>query len=210
MKISKRLKTICDLVDKKTNVIDVGCDHALIDIYLTKYNENKCIAADISENAIKGALINIEKYNLTNEIDVRITDGLNGITIPDNNTIILSGMGTKTILKILEDTNNINNLIISSHNDLYLLRKNIIKKGFYIDTEAIIEDKKIFYTVIKFKKGKRKYNHYNYTYGINLSNKEYINYCIEKNNTVLTKLPKKYVLKRIKLIKENNYLKKHL
>ncbi len=210
MKISKRLKTICDLVDKKTNVIDVGCDHALIDIYLTKYNENKCIAADISENAIKGALINIEKYNLTNEIDVRITDGLNGITIPDNNTIILSGMGTKTILKILEDTNNINNLIISSHNDLYLLRKNIIKKGFYIDTEAIIEDKKIFYTIIKFKKGKRKYNHYNYTYGINLSNKEYINYCIEKNNTVLTKLPKKYVLKRIKLIKENNYLKKHL
>lgn len=210
MKISKRLKTICDLVDKKTNVIDVGCDHALIDIYLTKYNENKCIAADISENAIKGALINIEKYNLTNEIDVRITDGLNGITIPDNNTIILSGMGTKTILKILEDTNNINNLIISSHNDLYLLRKNIIKKGFYIDTEAIIEDKKIFYTIIKFKKGKRKYNHYNYTYGINLSNKEYINYCIGKNNTVLTKLPKKYVLKRIKLIKENNYLKKHL
>ena len=210
MKISKRLKTICDLVDKKTNVIDVGCDHALIDIYLTKYNENKCIAADISENAIKGALINIEKYNLTNEIDVRITDGLNGITIPDNNTIILSGMGTKTILKILEDTNNINNLIISSHNDLYLLRKNIIKKGFYIDTEAIIEDKKIFYTIIKFKKGKRKYNHYNYTYGINLSNKEYINYCINKNNIVLTKLPKKYVLKRIKLIKENNYLKKHL
>ena len=37
MNLSKRLKAIADLVDGK-NVIDVGCDHGYLDIYLTKNN----------------------------------------------------------------------------------------------------------------------------------------------------------------------------
>ena len=53
MKISKRLKLIASLVDKKANVIDVGCDHALLDIFLTLNNENKCLASDININALK-------------------------------------------------------------------------------------------------------------------------------------------------------------
>ena len=51
MQIRNRLKAIASLVDKGANVIDVGCDHALLDIYLTLYNENNCIASDINENA---------------------------------------------------------------------------------------------------------------------------------------------------------------
>ena len=40
MKINSRLKQIGDLVDTNSLVLDIGCDHALLDIYLV---ENKIV-----------------------------------------------------------------------------------------------------------------------------------------------------------------------
>jgi len=34
MKISNRLKRVASLVDDDTSIIDIGCDHALLDIFL--------------------------------------------------------------------------------------------------------------------------------------------------------------------------------
>ena len=53
IKISKRLEAISSLVPINTNIIDVGCDHAYLDIYLTLNNSNKCLATDINKNALK-------------------------------------------------------------------------------------------------------------------------------------------------------------
>ena len=210
MKLTKRLKTICDLVPNGTNVIDVGCDHALIDIYLTLNKLNTCIASDINQNALDSAITNIKKYHLENEIKTVISDGLNNIEIPDNNTIIICGMGTNTILNILNNTDykKINNLIIQSNNDLYLLRKEITKLGFYIEKDIKLKDKNIFYTIIKFKKGNKKYKKYEYLYGINLDNQEYINYELNKNIKILNNLPKKKIIKRLSLKLNNRYLNK--
>ena len=64
MQIRKRLKAIASLVPKGAKVIDIGCDHALLDVYLTLYNQNKCIASDVNKNAYEIAKSNIKKYNL--------------------------------------------------------------------------------------------------------------------------------------------------
>ena len=34
MRLSKRLKAITEFVDKEDRIIDIGCDHALLDIYI--------------------------------------------------------------------------------------------------------------------------------------------------------------------------------
>ena len=34
MKLSKRLKAISEFIDNEDRIIDIGCDHALLDIYL--------------------------------------------------------------------------------------------------------------------------------------------------------------------------------
>lgn len=211
MKLTKRLNAIVSLVDKDSNVIDIGCDHALIDIYLTLNNHN-CIASDINENALKFAKNNIKKYKLENKIQTVISDGLENIVLPQNNTVIICGMGTHTILKILTNnkTKQIDNLIIQSNNDLFLLRKNITKLGFYMDKEIKIEDKKVFYNIIKFKRGKQKYSKYEYLYGINLDNKDYIKNEINKNNEIFKSLPYNKINKKISIIFKNRYLKKHL
>ena len=134
--LSKRLKAIASLVKTKS-VIDVGCDHALLCIYLTNKGIN-CRGTDISENVLKGAYENLKKYNLDGKIELIQADGLVNIKIKQDDTIIIAGMGTSTILNILKDYDYNNPLIISSNNDLYKLRKEIIKKGYYIKNKPFV------------------------------------------------------------------------
>ena len=61
MKISKRLQTIADMISEGEKVIDVGCDHALLDIYLSNYKNCLCVAADINSNALEQAKYNIKR-----------------------------------------------------------------------------------------------------------------------------------------------------
>ena len=48
-----RLKKICDLVDENSIVADIGTDHGIIPIELSKNNiSKKIIASDISKNSL--------------------------------------------------------------------------------------------------------------------------------------------------------------
>ena len=56
IKLSNRLAAIASLVPLKSSVIDIGCDHALLDIYLYQNKQvEKIIASDINENALNNA-----------------------------------------------------------------------------------------------------------------------------------------------------------
>ena len=92
MKISERLKTIGDLVPLSSYPLDIGCDHALLDIYCTMERNITCIACDINENALKNARHNIEAYHLQDKIEVRIGDGLPDLTIKGPYTVVIAGM----------------------------------------------------------------------------------------------------------------------
>ena len=196
MNISKRLKAIADLVNTK-KVIDVGCDHGYLDIYLTLYKDCKCIATDISKNAIKSCIDNINSYNLKDKIEVIVTDGINGIKINTDDTIVLSGMGAKTIIDILSNKNLPNNIIISSNNHLEELRKFMIGIGYYIDNEVYILEHDIHYVIIKFKKGIKEYNEFDYILGpIVIRDNQYKKYIIKHYNNLLNKIPSKYIALR--------------
>ena len=216
--LSRRLKAITTLIEPNKRVVDVGCDHALIDIYLTKNKLNKCIASDINKFALEGAIKNIKKYHLENEIKTIISDGIKNIKINKDDYIIIAGMGTKTILKILENeqTKKIENLILSSHNEYEYLRYNLKKKKFYIEDEIIIKERNIFYLIMKLSRNKRYYKLEDYYLGPilkskqDLETKEYFNNLYISNKNILNKLPKKYFWKRIKLKKRNRWLKKYL
>ena len=63
IKLSDRLQTIADMVKKGSRIIDVGCDHAFLDIYLVKNNiVKKAIASDITKGAINQAIKNVNDY----------------------------------------------------------------------------------------------------------------------------------------------------
>ncbi len=207
MKISNRLKTVATLVEDNTNIIDVGCDHALLDIYLYQTKNNISIEAiDIKAKPLESAQKNLKKFGLENKITLTLQDGIENI---NNNidTIIISGMGTTNILNIIfKDKNklkNIKNIIISSNNDYYLLRKTFTKKGYYIKNEKIVLENNKFYPIILFKKGHQKYNNFILKYGTisknnNLVYRKYLNYEKDKLININKHLSNKYLIKKIK------------
>ena len=68
--ISNRLKSLVKYVNVEDKVIDIGCDHALLDIYLVKNNiVNNVLISDISKNALEQGIDNIKKYNLESNIE---------------------------------------------------------------------------------------------------------------------------------------------
>lgn len=203
MKISNRLKLIASMITNDS-VVDVGCDHALLDIYLTKLGK-KCIATDISDKVLENAKKNINKYNLN--IKTIQTDGLKNVDIPKFSTVVIAGMGAHTIIDILKPKYDIDELIIASNNDLYYIRKEIVKLGYYIDLEKSILDKNKYYVIIRFKKGKKRYNIKKYIIGD--LDKEYYRYLYNKNSTIISKI-KKNSFKKIKLIIINKWIKEKL
>ena len=210
--ISNRLKSLVKYIEKVDSVIDIGCDHALLDIYLVKNNIiDKCIVSDVSQNALKQGIENIEKYNLSDYIETRYGNGLEVLTLKDNiNTIIISGMGTNTILDILnnEFLNKINKLVIQSNKDYYTLRKEIVKLGFIINQEEVIEDNNKIYINIVFTRGNKKYTEDELKYGTEyMLNKEvYYKSLIEKKENIIKNISDNELLNKlnneIKLLKE--------
>ena len=201
MKLSKRLEAVATLVDVGKRVIDVGCDHAYLDIYLTLNNENRCLATDINEKALGCAINNIKKFNLEDKIETKLTDGLNDIKINRKDNIVISGMGTNTIVKILNSNNLSNTLIISSNNNVDLLRREVVKLGYYIDAEIFIIDKKKPYVIIKFKRGFRKYNLNDFMFGPILKNNiQYRKYMIKKYKEIIKQISLKKVSVKFKYL----------
>lgn len=201
--ISNRLKSLVKYINKTDSVIDIGCDHALLDIYLVKNNIiNKCIVSDVSLNALNQGIDNIEKYNLNNYIETRCGNGLEVLNDSDNiNTIIISGMGTNTILDILNNDylKNINKLVIQSNKDYYMLRKEIVKLGFIINKEEVIEDNDKIYINIVFVRGNKEYSEDELMYGTNdMMNKEvYYKYLIYKKEKILNNITDTELIKKL-------------
>ena len=103
--ISKRLEAISNLVPNNSRIIDIGCDHGLLDIYLYQHNiSKKIICTDINQNALNNAILNIKKNKLEKHIETRLGNGLEVLNDEDDiDTIIISGMGSHTIVGILKN-----------------------------------------------------------------------------------------------------------
>ena len=216
IKISDRLQTIASLVPADSCIIDIGCDHALLDVYLCQHKiSNKIIASDINENALNNAKNNIQKYNLDDIIETRLGNGLDTLKKDDGiDTIIITGMGAHTIVGILKNNlyklQNIKTIIVQSNTKLEFLRKEITKLNYRIDDEIILEDNKKIYTIIKLVKGYQRYTKKELYFGPILLKKKtdtfkkYTKQELDKLNLYLKLLPQNRIIDRYKLKKEIN------
>ena len=196
IKLSKRLEAISSLIPNNSKIIDIGCDHGLLDIYLYQKKISKnIIASDINENALKNAKENIKKNKLENFIETRLGNGLDTLKeIDDIDTIIISGMGAHTVVGIFKNNlhklTKINTIVIQSNTKIEFLRKEVTKLNYLIEDELLIEDNKKIYTIIKFIKGKKKYSKKELFFGPILL----------KNNTQLFQENNKLELKKLELL----------
>lgn len=221
IKLSKRLSVIASLVPENAVIADIGCDHALLDIYLSKKNIiKKSFAIDITKGALNQADKNIKLYNAKN-IETRLSDGFEKIDIKDNvDTVIMSGLGDAKIINILKEAeeklNKVNNIIIQSNVGVSNIRVYLTCNGYYIDNEKLVKENNIIYTVISFKKGYKRYTKKEKEFGpVLLRNKdelfnELIINKINKNNYIINKLPKNKLINKMFLKINNHKLKKEM
>lgn len=222
MMINNRLKKVGDLVEAESSFLDIGCDHAFLDIYLARKkdgNFKKIVASDNKEGPLKKAKKNIEMYQLQNKIELRLGEGLD-IYTEDIDTIIISGMGGRNMIGIiknhLENVKTIKTMILSPNNYQSDVKRFLVSIGYQIKEEHLVKEGKIIYQVLKFVKGKKKYTKKEFFFGPFLLEKkgslfkEYYQRELKSREILLTLLPKNYYLRRWKIKKEIKLLKEEL
>lgn len=222
MVINNRLKKIGDLVDTNSSFLDLGCDHAFLDIYLARkkgVSFPKIVASDNKEGPLEQAKKNMKAYQLQEKIETRLGEGLDVYT-PDLDTVIISGMGGRNIIGIikshLESLKTIETFILSPNNYQKELKKYLVSIGYQITDEFLIKEGKIIYQILKFQKGKIKYTKKEYFFGPILLTKrdkifiEYYTRELKSREILLKLMPKKYYLQRRKMKKEIALIKEEL
>ena len=220
MRINDRLKTIGDLAPANSFCLDVGCDHAFLDIYLVRKNKGiKAIASDVLEGPLNQAKQNIKREGLENEIETRLGDGLDTYS-SEVDTVIISGMGGRNMIGIFKNNlkvlKEIDTIIVSPNNYQEDVKRFLCKNGFMIDDEKMVKDKKFIYQIIKFVRGKRKYSRKEYFFGPIFLNKkdnlfkEYYTRELKSREILVDVLPRNYRLKKFITKREIKMLKKEL
>ncbi len=220
MKINARLKKIGDLVEANSFCLDVGCDHALLDIYLVSKKKNiQAVASDIAEGPLEQAKNNIKRERLEDKIETRLGSGLKTYT-DEINTVIISGMGGRNIIGICKEDlkilKKIDTLIISPNNYQEDVKRFLTKNGFYIENEEFVKDKRFIYQIIIFKRGKKKYTKKDYFFGpVFLIKKgplfrEYYLRELKSREILKKMLPNNYKIKKYKLNKEIQMIKNEI
>ena len=220
MKINNRLKTIGDLVPLSSYPLDIGCDHALLSIYLVKEKGlSKVVASDNKSGPLKKAKENVDFYKVSDKVKLLKSEGLDSYT-KGIDTITISGMGGLNINKILDDNRkylkNIDTLILSPNNYSLAVKRKLLKLGYHIENETLVKEKNIIYEILVFKKGRKYYSYKKLFLGPILMTKkdnitkEYYQNLLTTKKSLLKALPKSFRNKIRLTKKEIKYLEEML
>ncbi len=153
VKLTKRLNTIADLVNRNSIVADVGTDHGYIPKYLIEKEIAKLvIATDISKGSLEKTINYIKEEDLSEYIITRLGNGLQPIKPFEVDTVIIAGMGGLLIVDILEESKD----KLDTYLDYILqpmvgadeLRKYLLNNGFKIINDKVVREGDKFYEII--------------------------------------------------------------
>ncbi|MBQ8188261.1 MAG: SAM-dependent methyltransferase [Lachnospiraceae bacterium] len=154
MELSVRLQAVADMVSKGRRVADIGCDHGYVSIYLCRQRQcEKVIAMDVKKGPLERAKANIQRYGLSEYIDVRLSDGTKALHSGEVDTLLMSGMGGRLTIRILEEgfaeLGHFEELVLQPQSELFMVRAFLRQQGIQIVDEQMVIDDGKFYTVIK-------------------------------------------------------------
>lgn len=145
--MTKKIKFIANLIPKKLHnlIIDVGCDHGYLGILLLQQNKVKHVLnIDNKTQPLQSAIKNTHKYGLEKQITNQLNEGLKNLKIPQSpDLIVMAGIGTKTIIKVLNDdqvSNSKTKFIFQSEGCLKELVDYLINHNFVINDLVTMYD----------------------------------------------------------------------
>ena len=152
MNIGARLETIAKLVAAGSTVADIGTDHAYLPVYLVTNNIiPKAIAGDIADGPCQAARNTVSMYGCSQQIEVRRGSGLEILEEGEAQTIVIAGMGSSTMIEILEARPKIAQaakLILQPMTGAEILREWLPLKGWKITEETLVAENNHLYDII--------------------------------------------------------------
>lgn len=154
MELSKRLQAVADLVTPGYKIADVGTDHAYIPIYLVeKEIVPMAVAMDINKGPLERATEHIREYKLENQIQTRLSNGIQHLHKEEVDVVILAGMGGNLMVNILSDdmekTESLKECILQPQSEIAKVRAFLLEKGFSFIQENMVLDDGKYYPMMK-------------------------------------------------------------
>ncbi|MGN0161266.1 MAG: tRNA (adenine(22)-N(1))-methyltransferase [Lachnospiraceae bacterium] len=171
MDISMRLRRIAGMVSRGACVCDVGTDHGYLAIYLVKEQiASRVIAMDVAKGPLGKARDNIKAYACENEIETRLSDGVDQLKDGEASTVIMAGMGGMLIQSLLKKgekkLQKVEEIILSPHTDVRAVRQFLWENHYRIVQEDFLKDEGKYYVIMKAVHGDDSYaNECEYRFG---------------------------------------------
>lgn len=145
IKLTPRLKTVADMIEKCECFLDIGTDHAYLPAYIVENGiAKRAIASDINENPLKNALKTVEEEGLEGKIELRISAGFENIRENEAQQIAVAGMGGIMIAEMIENTPWLKKselrLVLQPMTHFELVRKALNSNGFEIEKERTVSE----------------------------------------------------------------------
>ncbi len=152
IKLSPRLQKIADLIKPCDHLLDVGCDHGYLSIFLVLNQQAKHVLnLDINQEPLQSAKNNAIAYQVDQLIDCQLNNGLANLEldyVPDYVTI--SGMGGVLISLILEHSSICpHQYVLQPNNNVEKLRQWLFENQYQIVNEEIVFDHQIGYCILQ-------------------------------------------------------------
>lgn len=154
MQLSLRLCAIADMVTEGNKLVDVGCDHGYLPVYLLLNKKIPgAIAMDVRKGPLSRAEEHISQYGLGDYIETRLSDGLSALDSGEGDTLVIAGMGGPLMEKILTEGRNVRDtfreMILQPQSDIPHFRHFVRGEGWEITEEEIIFEDGKFYPIMK-------------------------------------------------------------
>ena len=162
--LSTRLATVASFVEQGATLADIGSDHAYLPCYLVQAGRiPKAIAGEVVKGPFESAVRNVRKKGLSDEITVRLGNGLEVIHESDGvDTITIAGMGGPLIASILNDgkekLQNVKRIITQPNIHALSIREWALQNEWKIVDEQILKEDNKIYEIIVLEKGEGTYN----------------------------------------------------
>lgn len=149
--LSARLKALADMVTPGKTVVDVGCDHGFVSIYLVQQGISPSVLAmDVRTGPLSRAQEHITAYGLENYIDTRLSDGLCEYREGEAQSLVCAGMGGRLMTRILTESRTkaqaLEELILQPQSEIPEFRGFLRREGYDLLEENILcEDGKYYF-----------------------------------------------------------------
>ena len=153
LKISNRLQTVAKLVIPGNRVADIGTDHGYLPIQLIKKGISPhVIAMDVRKGPLSKAENNMAEYGVTDQVELRLSDGLDMLKENEADTVTICGMGGKLMKQILH--NGIDKLrdgmqlILSPQSEWAEFRIYLKNNNIHIVNELMLKEDNQYYVIM--------------------------------------------------------------